>query len=85
MPGIDYRKICWPNPDATCLEGGCGYCMDGVWRSINTIRRYAEEASKTGDGTLANRGIGRTPAMEAFLYGATLPGRVNNNIKWRIR
>lgn len=58
------RKICWPHPDATCLEGGCGYCNYGPYRAISTIRRYAENA-----GTLKNRAVGEKSAMEAFRYG----------------
>jgi hypothetical protein len=58
------RRICWPNPDATCLEGGCGYCNDNPFRAISTIKRYAEKA-----GVLQNRGIGEKDAMEAFNNG----------------
>jgi hypothetical protein len=36
------RRICWPTPDAVCLQGGCGYCNDSRFRSLNTIRKYAE-------------------------------------------
>ena len=58
------RRICWPNPDATCLEGGCLYCNDYPYRNVTTIERYAQKA-----GVVPNRGIGEKPAMEAFNYG----------------
>lgn len=59
------RRICWPNPDATCLEGGCGHCDEQPLRSIDKIRRYAERA-----GELQNRYGGKTKnALEAFLFG----------------
>lgn len=38
---VEQRKICWPNPDWCCLEGGCGYCNSGQWRSIAQIAFYA--------------------------------------------
>lgn len=58
------RRICWPNPDATCLEGGCLYCNEHSFRSVKTIWRYAQDA-----GVLPNRGIGEKPAVEAFRRG----------------
>lgn len=61
---ITRRRICWPNPDATCLEGGCWYCNEAPLRSIKVIRAYAATA-----GVLPNRAIGEKDAMEAFLYG----------------
>lgn len=46
--------ICWPDPDATCLEGGCVHCQDAKKRTeIKTVATYAEE-----------RGLG-----EEFAYG----------------
>jgi hypothetical protein len=64
MVSIARRRICWPNPDATCLEGGCGYCNGSPFRSVASIRRYAALA-----GVLPNRGTGQKDAMEAFQYG----------------
>lgn len=59
------RHICWPNPDATCLEGGCGHCNEYPLRSIKQIREYVQKA-----GQLPNRyGDGTQDAMEAFRYG----------------
>lgn len=41
----DERKICWPDPDRVCLEGGCGYCrMDGDWKKISTVENYSKRA-----------------------------------------
>lgn len=37
------RRICWPDPDAVCLQGGCTYCNDSRMRSLNAIRAYAEQ------------------------------------------
>lgn len=45
------RRICWPNPDATCLEGGCLYCNDYPYRDIEDIRAWAQHA-----GTVRHRG-----------------------------
>jgi hypothetical protein len=59
------RRICWPDPDATCLEGGCGYCNDHPFRAVESIRRYAAKR-----GTLVHRGNGlRVDALAAFRYG----------------
>jgi radical SAM superfamily enzyme len=60
----DKRRICWPNPDATCLEGGCIHCNDARLRSINVIREYAAKA-----GILPNRAKGVRDAWSAFKYG----------------
>lgn len=38
----DERRICWPEPDWCCLEGGCGYCNDGPWKYVSIIKAYAE-------------------------------------------
>ena len=61
---VERRRICWPNPDATCLHGGCGYCNDAPFRDVATIRAYAE-----GAGVLPHRGIGEQDALAAFFYG----------------
>jgi hypothetical protein len=60
------RRICWPDPDATCLEGGCGWCQDNPVRSWSSIADYARTA-----GQVPNRFGGKTKdAREAFAYGA---------------
>jgi len=62
---IRSRAICWPDPDATCLQGGCVYCNDHPLRSVSQIRAYAQRS-----GPLPHRsGIGTMPAMEAFQWG----------------
>lgn len=54
------RRICWPNPDEVCLQGGCLYCEDGKLVSLDNIRNYAFshdliEAFMYGLGNLSNR------------------------------
>jgi hypothetical protein len=58
------RRICWPNPDATCLEGGCGYCNENPFRKVSTIENYAKKS-----GIVQNRGIGEKDALVAFNNG----------------
>lgn len=58
------RKICWPNPDATCLAGGCIHCEGYPYRSLATIRAYARNA-----GVLKHRVQGQENAFLAFEYG----------------
>lgn len=36
------RRICWPNPDEVCIEGGCIYCNDKPFKSVEEIEIYAE-------------------------------------------
>jgi len=61
---IEERRICWPNPDATCLHGGCMWCNDHPFRKLSTIERFARRA-----GTLPHRGRGEEDAQHAFQYG----------------
>ena len=66
---VKERKICWPKPDATCIEGGCLYCEDGPWKSENAVRRFCMRAEHHGK-ELMNRGNGKTTkAMAAYEYG----------------
>lgn len=58
------RRICWPSPDATCLEGGCLYCNEAPFRALRTIDEYVVSA-----GVLPNRGKGETEALDAWRYG----------------
>lgn len=58
------RRICWPNPDATCLEGGCIHCNDHPFRSLKTIENYAIRS-----GTLSNRATGQKSAWAAWCIG----------------
>jgi hypothetical protein len=63
---VKQRRICWPNPDATCLEGGCIYCgLDGRWVNFGTIAAWAREA-----GQVPNRYGGATQgAQDAWREG----------------
>lgn len=61
---IGERRICWPDPDATCLHGGCSYCNDHAFRSLVWVERYAR-----GAGVLPHRGIGSENALAAYRYG----------------
>lgn len=60
-------KICWPDPDATCLEGGCIHCESGgTWVDVKVLKQWASDAS-----ALAQRGVStRKSARDAFQYGA---------------
>jgi hypothetical protein len=61
---IGERRICWPNPDATCLHGGCMYCDGHPFRKLSTIERYARRV-----GVLPHRGKGEDDALHAYRYG----------------
>lgn len=64
MTVITKRRICWPTPDATCLEGGCIHCDESPFRTLREIHAYAETA-----GVLPNRGIGEKHALAALEWG----------------
>ena len=58
------RRICWPNPDATCLEGGCIRCDVGKSKKVKAIWEWCATA-----GQVANRnGGGTKDALDAFNY-----------------
>jgi hypothetical protein len=48
MKVITERKICWPEFDAVCLEGGCGYCNDGDFHSLVEIEKKVEGSDHLG-------------------------------------
>jgi hypothetical protein len=62
---ITARRICWPNPDATCLEGGCGYCNYYPFRSLTTILRHVAKADSVKDRC----GKRTKPAIKAYEWG----------------
>lgn len=63
------RRICWPNPDATCLEGGCTYCADQSFVSGVKIALYIELTP-----TVKNRGNDEVVSSEkAQAYGVNNP------------
>lgn len=37
------RRICWPEFDVVCLQGGCLWCNDNEFRTITTIREAIPE------------------------------------------
>lgn len=41
MTRVAARRICWPNPDEVCLQGGCGYCNEGDFQTLEAIYAYA--------------------------------------------
>lgn len=36
------RRICWPNPDSVCLEGGCSYCNKEEFQTYTVIKDYID-------------------------------------------
>jgi len=54
--------ICWPDPDATCLEGGCVHCEAGEDVPEPVVAAWASQA-----GQVRNRCGGRTQdALQAL-------------------
>lgn len=49
MSGPHERRVCWPRPDAVCLQGGCGYCNDHDFRSLTEVFAYARSSGQTRD------------------------------------
>lgn len=47
--GIKKRRICWPNPDAVCLQGGCSYCNDCDYKFLHEIWKYAQNKNLESD------------------------------------
>lgn len=66
--GEDGMRICWPKPDATCLQGGCSYCHDEPLRTRSQVESYAQQA-----GQVPNRcGEQTVDAWDAYNYGQSL-------------
>lgn len=70
------RKICWPNPDATCLEGGCSWCeIDGEIKTEKQLVEYINnvvEVQNRGNSNYVN-------SKEALEWGI----RHNRNNIWK--
>lgn len=66
-PGTIQRRICWPYPDLTCLEGGCGYCNGYRFRNVESIRK-AVERGEVHSHHRGKTGPDDTP-LKSFLYG----------------
>lgn len=62
---IPRRRICWPDPDATCLEGGCSYCQDHLLIAEQVIENWAAKVGQIKDRC----GDGTQDALKAFHYG----------------
>jgi hypothetical protein len=53
MVVVEQRRICWPDFDNTCLEGGCQYCNGNPFRSVASIERAVQRrADQNADGGL---------------------------------
>ncbi|QDF18300.1 hypothetical protein SEA_DAKITI_87 [Gordonia phage Dakiti] len=77
MSEVIARRICWPTPDATCLEGGCGYCNMEKFRAISTIENYARSA-----GMVYHRGGQQVDAWSAYVSGLG-NGFFNADVKYK--
>lgn len=62
---ITHRRICWPDPDATCLEGGCIHCNDYPYRKVTEISRWAVLSGPVNDRC----GDQTKDAYSAYLWG----------------
>lgn len=58
------RRICWPDPDATCLVGDCDYCNFYPFRSVDSLIQYARRV-----GMRPHRAGGQESAWQALQYG----------------
>jgi hypothetical protein len=61
------RKICWPDPDCTCLEQGCGYCASSkITKTKTQLLTYVDEHPE-----LTHRGTGAKlyNSYNALVYG----------------
>jgi hypothetical protein len=76
MRRIVSRRICWPTPDATCLNGGCGYCNDYPFRSMRVLVAYARRT-----GRIHHRAAGSEDATEALQYGLVRQF-LNAEVRW---
>lgn len=74
MTAFFARRICWPEPDATCLEGGCGWCHDKPFVAGKKIQEYVESTPQV----CSRYGRVSKSSLEAYEYGLTNP-----NVKWR--
>lgn len=47
-------RMCWPDPDDVCLEGGCIHCAEGAessWVTIVEVYAYATDRLQHGEDT----------------------------------
>jgi hypothetical protein len=61
------RRICWPDPDLTCLQGGCLHCEDHPFRSRRTILDWVLQHPKAPHRNSPELGS----TINAFSYGVT--------------
>ena len=54
------RRICWPEPDAVCLEGGCVHCNDAPFRPVDEL---------LDDARTRQRDEGGKDLVAAFWWG----------------
>lgn len=76
MKKIIKRRICWPNPDAVCLEGGCIYCRDEAFQKITDIKKYCKNYDETC-------GEYRDSYVEALNYGLEHDFFYRVDVRWR--
>lgn len=43
---IGERRICWPQPTDSCLNGSCGHCNEKPFRTLTSIEEYARAQDK---------------------------------------
>lgn len=46
MPRKRKIRICWPNPDSVCLQGGCIHCADAEKRGVREVLATLNDAQK---------------------------------------
>lgn len=62
-------RMCWPDPDDVCLEGGCVHCAEGAnsaWVPLNDVYAYVNRRRDSRPG----RGNRWVSLWKAFWYGA---------------
>lgn len=61
-------RMCWPNPDNVCLEGGCIHCAEGAnskWVTLEEVRALVLKQLDTVRGRHGHR----ASLKKAFFYG----------------
>lgn len=59
-------RMCWPDPDDVCLQGGCIYCPDGKWVPLEEVHAYADRHRVAEPGRTA----GVTSRWDSYRYGS---------------
>lgn len=77
---LEARRICWPDFDRVCAQGGCSYCRDESYRPFRVCLVRARELGLEREFLWSWENLPSGAALKQFVFNADGTATVGNRV-----